>query len=312
MLTTESKVESFLEEYKRSRVIVESTVNAILSRTLSFEKKFNKAFYEFTKEEALEMFTESHAISNRSLQNANLILKHFALWFEDFRGAKTANIYTEITKEDLDRCVDKEKKRSLILSKDDLDEVIGQLINKTDAGILLLLFLGAGSNWLRELTYLNMDQVSLTDGMIYFKTGKKIPINYDQYEIIRLACEETELLSYGTTARVSAVRSHGIYKERFNVRVDSSDQNNPAALERRFRFVQRRLALVSRDLNIKLTSSGLQDGGLLYNLKMGMKRNNMTFEEYIKTEEAGILAKRYDVYSHLYAQILRDKFGNYF
>ena len=69
MLTTEMEMELFLTEYKRSRVIVEASVRAILNRALEFEKKFQKPFYEFTIDEILEMYKAAHAISDRSLQN---------------------------------------------------------------------------------------------------------------------------------------------------------------------------------------------------------------------------------------------------
>ena len=80
MLTTEREMESFLEEYKRSRIIIEGTVRAILNRALEFEKKFQKSFYEFTIEEILDMYKSTHSISDVTLQNANLTLKHAARW----------------------------------------------------------------------------------------------------------------------------------------------------------------------------------------------------------------------------------------
>ena len=83
MYTTEMEVESFLNEYSRSRVIIEATVRASLNRALGFEKKFQKPFYNFTIDEILEMYKSTHAISDRSLQNTNLILKHAARWMID-------------------------------------------------------------------------------------------------------------------------------------------------------------------------------------------------------------------------------------
>ena len=81
MFTTESQMNEFIEEYRRSRVIAETSVRAILKRAAGWEKSYGKAFYEFNKEEALEMFKSAHAISVVSLQNANLTLKHAARYF---------------------------------------------------------------------------------------------------------------------------------------------------------------------------------------------------------------------------------------
>ena len=76
MFTREQDIEEFLDEYRRSRVIIETTVRATLNKVLKFEDKFQKPFYEFSEEEVLKVFTSFHTISIISLQNSNLLLKH--------------------------------------------------------------------------------------------------------------------------------------------------------------------------------------------------------------------------------------------
>ena len=312
MYTSEAKVEEFLNEYKRSRVIIETSVMAVLYRALKFEQEFRKAFYEFSVKEVLDMYKSYHAINIRSLQNTNLILKHFAKWTLHEQGLSTDNVYDTITKNLIEDCVDIKKKEGLIFSKDDIEDIQSQLLNWTDKGILLMLFLGAGANWLKELTFFNMNQVSREDKLIYFKTGKIIPITDEDYEIIEKACEEDELMSFGTTSRISRVRSEGLYKIRFNALSSNSNPNNEEDAARRFRWTQRRLLLISQDLGIRLTSSSLQASGLLHYLQQGMKESGLSFREYTKTEGARSLARRYDIYSELAPQILLEKFEMYF
>ena len=309
MLTTETQINEFIAEYGRSRVIAETSVRAILKRAAGWEKSYGKAFYEFDKVEALEMFKAAHAISVVSLQNANLTLKHAARYFLKMAGG---SVYEEIGKYDLDECVDKGKRDGLMLSREDLTNIQNDLLNATDKGILEMLFLGAGGNWLKELTFFSMDQVSRNDGAIYFHTGKVIPITEEQYEMIKAACEETELISFGDTMRISKVQSEGFYKIRCNVLSTNSDPGSEQDLERRFRYVQRRLTLISQDLGVKLTSGGIQSGGLLHNLKNAVAESGLTFREYVKTEAAKSLARRYDIMSEFYGQILVDKFDKFF
>lgn len=309
MYTTESQINGFISEYRRSRVITETSVRAVLKRAAEWEKKLNKTFYTFDKEEALEMFKSAHAISVVSLQNANLTLKHAARYFLQLAGG---SVYEEIGKYDLEECVDKSKRDGLILSREDLTSIQNDLINATDKGILEMLFLGAGGNWLKELTFFDIDQVSRIDGQVYFRTGKIIPITDEQYEMIEAACEETELLSLGETMRVSKVQSEGFYKVRCNALSTNDNPSDEQDAERRFRYVQRRLSLISKDLDIKLTSGGLQTSGLLWNLKNAIAKSGLTFREYVKTEEAKELARRYDIMSELYSQILVDKFDKFF
>lgn len=312
MYTTESEVEKFLNEYSRSRVIIEATVRAILNRALEFERKFKKPFYEFTTEEIAEMYKSTHAISDRSLQNTNLTLKHAARWIVDVKKLNNKSVYEDITKEFIQGCVDTKRKEGMILTKDDLAEIQGDLLNWTDKGILQMLFLGAGSNWLKELTFFDMSQASRKEGLVYFKTGKTIPITYEDYELIRKACAEGELMSFGETSRISKVKSCGFFKVRFNALSDSDNPNDEQDLERRFRFIQRRLLLISKDLGVQLNSGGLQTSGLLHHLRQGVEESGMKFREYVKTTEAKELARRYDILSELYGQILIDKFEKYF
>lgn len=312
MLTTEREVESFLNEYKRSRVIIEGTVRASLNRALEFERKFQKPFYEFTVDEILEMYKSMHAISDRSLQNNNLTLKHATRWMADKKGLSIKSPYDEVTKDLILDCVDAKRKKNMVLTKDDLAEIQGELLNWTDKGILQMLFLGAGSNWLKELTFFDMSQVSRKDGLIYFRTGKTIPITEEDYMLIKNACEEEELISFGTTSRISKVKSYSFYKQRFNALSDNGDPTDEQDLERRFRFIQRRLLLISKDIGVQLTSGGIQTGGLLHHLKQDVEESGLTFREYVKTSEAKELARRYDILTSLYSQILVDKFEEYF
>ena len=312
ILTTELEVESFLSEYSRSRVIIEATVRASLNRALEFEKKFQKPFYGFTVDEILEMYKSVHAISDRSLQNTNLTLKHAARWMLDKKKLNIESPYEKITKELILGCVDTKRKKNMVLTKDDLTEIQGELLNWTDKGILQMLFLGAGSNWLKELTFFDMSQVSRKEGIAYFRTGKTIPITEEDYVLIKNACEEEELISFGETSRISKVKSYGFYKQRFNALSDNGDPTDEQDLERRFRFIQRRLLLISKDIGVQLTSGGIQTGGLLHHLRQGVEESGLKFREYVKTKEAKDLARRYDILSELYSQMLIDKFEEYF
>ena len=312
MLTTEMQMEMFLNEYSRSRVIVITSVRAVLNRALEFEQKFQKAFYEFTIDEVVEMYKSAHAISDRSLQNVNLILKHAARWMIDEQNLSIKSVYEDITKEIIQGCVDSERKESFILSKGDLTEIQNDLLNWTDKAILFLLFEGVGGHMLKELMFIDWDQVSRNDLKVYFRSGKVIDITAEQYELLKSAFQEEELISFGTTNRVSKVKSLGLYKARFNSLSDNDDITNAGDVERRYRFAQRRLMLISKDLGIAITSGSIQESGFLQYIKEGILHSGLDFLQYIKTEECKALARRYDLYTDLYVQIVKDKFFKYF
>lgn len=312
MYTSEKEVEDFLVEYKRSKVIIETTTRAALNRAIEFEERFGKPFYQFTTEEALEMYESAHAISVVSLQNTNLLLKNASRWMRYQQGDITDSAYEKITKDMLGTVVDIDKKNRLILSKDDLDEISNQLLNWTDRAILLMLFKGAGGYMLEELTFMKWEQISYTDLKVYFRNGKMIDITKQEYEILKNGFTEDELMSFGTTSRVAKVRSLGLYKVRSNALSDNDNPEDKADLERRYRWTQRRLALISDDLGVKLTAGGIQSSGLLWHLQQGVKETGLVFREFVRTEQALEISQKYDIFSAFYPQILCSKFEQYF
>ena len=312
MYTNEQEIEDFLQEYRRSRVIIETTTRATLNRAVKFEYRFNKPFYQFTIEEALKMYESVHAISVVTLQNNNLVLKHAVRWFAYQYKKEVGNTYEEMTKDQLSTVVDIEKQKSLILSREDINNLKDNLLNKIDQAIVEMLFQGAGGQWLKELTFLDRHQVDRERLMIYFKTGKNLPVTNEICELLLEAFAEDELVSFGSTTRVSKVAGNSLYKVRCNALSDNSDYHSEEDVQRRYRFAQRRLLLISKDLGIRLKASGLQASGLLHYIRLGMEETGLSFREFVKSDMAKKLAQRYDIRSELYSQILIDKFEAYF
>ena len=312
MYTNEVEIEDFLQEYGRSRVIIETTTRATLNRAVEFEHKFNKPFYCFTTEEALEMYKSVHAISVVTLQNNNLVLKHAARWFAYKYKKEVANTYEEMTKDILSEVVDVDKQKSLILGREDIDSLKDNLLNKIDQAIVEMLFQGAGGEWLKEVAFLDRRQLDREHLMVYFKTGKNLPVTDEICDLLIEAFAEDELISFGSTTRVSKVTGNGLYKVRCNALSDNSDYGDEQCVQRRYRFIQRRLLLITKDLGTRLTASGLQASGLLHYIRLGMEETGLSFREFVRTERAKWLAQRYDIRSDLYAQIIQDKLGQYF
>lgn len=312
MYTGELELEKFLKEYGRSRVIIETTTRATLNRAVGFEHRFNKPFYQFTTEEALEMYKDVHAISVVSLQNNNLVLKHAARWFAFQYNKEVSDAYETMTKEQLSTVVDVEKQRSMILSREDVDNIQSNLLNAIDRAIVEMLFQGVGGESLKELTFMDASNVDLTNHVLYFRTGKVIPVTDGICNMLMEAFVEDELMSFGSTSRVSKVTGNGLYKIRCNVLSENANPNDKADVERRYRWTQRRLILMSQDLGVKLTAGGLQASGLLHHIKLCVKEMGLGFREFVKMEKCRELAQRYDIRSEFYAQVLVEKFGQYF
>ena len=312
MYTSETKIEDFVQEYMRSRIVAETTVRAVLKRATEYEYLFKKHFYQFTEDEILKMFKDAHVISDMSLQNWNNILRHASRWILYKQGDDTVNAYENITKDKVKECIDIDKKQSMILSREDVNRIQEDLYNWTDKAIFELLFLGVGGKWLRELCYLEEDQVSKENMMIYFRNGKKIPIDERGYHILHEAFHETEMMSYSAEPKVSIVKSVGIYKIKKNTLYDNSNAKDEADAERRFRWAQRRLAIMRDYIGIPMTSGSIQNSGLLHCIQQEVSETGMPFREFVISERGKALAKRYDYYSDLYAISIVEKFKRFF
>lgn len=312
MYTSEQEIEDFLREYQRSKVVIATTVRATLNRAVEFEYKFNKPFYQFTTDEALEMYESIHTISVVSLQNSNLVLKHATRWFGHQYNKEISDTYETMTKEQLSTVVDTAKQRSMILSREDVDDIQSNLINATDRAIVEMLFQGVGGESLKELTFMDASNVDRTNSRIYFRTGKVIPVTDEVCDLLMEAFAEDELASFGSTSRVSKVIGSGLYKVRCNALSENADPDSKADTERRYRWVQRRLMLMSNDLGINLTSGGISASGLLWHIQQKINELGCDFREFVKTNTAKQLAQRYGIRSEFYGQILLEKFDIYF
>lgn len=312
IFTNKEVIEEFIKTYRNQKITIESSVIAAISTANQYEIHLNKYFYQFTKEEILKMYKDTHSISTRSLQNRNLILKDFTYYIIENRQLSIKNIYEDITRKDLSKCIDQNKKDNGLITREQLTGIQNNLNNYTDKGILEALFLGFGGNKLKELTFFDLRQIQKQNKTVVFENGKAIHLNDRQYILIAKAYFETSLTSSGTTGRTINVISHGFFKERSNARTPSNNPQNEDDLNRRYRFIQRRLILISKGFDLPITSGRIQDSGLLYYLQNAIKESGQTFNDYITTESAKKLAQRYDIHTEFYTQILKEKFALFF
>lgn len=313
LYTSEAYITSFINEYLRSRVVIETSLKAVINRALNNEERFEKAFYCFTKEEILEMYTDAQTRSIRSLSNWNKILRDASMWILEKEGKPLNSVYDEITKEDLATCIDEDKVDKLMITREQLNMMQAELINKTDIALLELMFRGVtGGDWMRELTYLEPEQVSHKELRIYFKNGKVVPIDEGAYDILQDAFEETELVAYTATMRVSRVTGRSIYKSRFNAVHSNDNIKDSDDAERRFRWAQRRLYIISEYLDVSLTPKSLNASGFWHESHIEMNELGIEdFKDYLRTENGKKLAYRFGFTTSNYIGVIFDKFRKY-
>lgn len=313
MYTTELQIEDFITEYRRSRIVAETTVRAVLKRAVEYESVYKKHFFDFSEKEILSMFKDAHVISDMSLQNWNSILKHAARWITlRLTGKATSSAYELITKDKVTQCLDIDKKNKAIISREDLMTIQDDLYNWTDSAILELLFRGVGGKWLRELCYLDKKQVSQNDMAIYFKNGKVVPIDNRCYKLLQAAFSEEEMMSYAEEPKISVVKSVGIYKIRANTLYSNEDAKSEVDAARRYRWLQRRMTMIRDYIGVHMTSNTIQNSGFLHYLREGVNKTGLSFRDFVYSEEGQKLAERYDILSEYAATTVIEKFKQYF
>lgn len=312
MYTLESQKEEFLKEYFRSRVVSTTMCNAVLNRALGNEKRFGKVFYEFTKEEILQMYTDAKVKSNRTLQNWNLTLKHASRWFLHTQGKSLDNSYEIVTRDDLNQCVDADAVKQMLITKEQLQTMQDDLLNYTDKAILSLLFMGVGGENLKEITFLTSDQLSTKENKIYFRTGKMIVLSDRDYEIVRKAFEEDTLISYNDDSTVIGVSTGGIYKIRGNTINENDNINNADDRRRRMRWLHRRVTIMSEYLGIKMTPKSINASGLWHELHQKMQEKGIDdLREYLNTDSGRRVCYRFGFMGEHSASTVLDKFRRY-
>lgn len=312
MYTTESQKEEFLKEYFRSRVVSTSMVNAVMNRAIENERVFGKHFYQFSKEEIMQMYTEAKTKSNRTLQNWNLTLKHASRWFLHNQGEPQQSAYECITREELEGCIDMDAVKQMLITKEQLHTMQDDLLNYTDKAILTLLFLGVGGDSLKEITFLTADQLSSKEKKIYFRTGKLICLSDRDYDIVKKAIEEDSLISYNDDSNVVRVSTGGIYKLRPNTINTNDNIHDEDDRRRRFRWLHRRVNIMGDYLGVKMTPKSINASGLWHSIQEKMKEKGITdVREYLQTDSGKRVCWHFGFMGEHSAATVLDKFRRY-
>ena len=163
---------------------------------------------------------------------------------------------------------------------------------------------------MKDVTYLSEKQISKSDMSIYYRDGRRIEIDQKTYDILMKAFHEDELISYTPgSSKVITVSTGEIYKVRSNTLYDNNNMKDEVELERRGRWLQRRLAILTDYLGVKLTPKILNASGFWHFAHTEMEEMGIeNFRDYLYTNQGKELAYRFGFQSQYYASILLEKY----
>lgn len=297
----ENLKEGFCKDYLKSRIIQKTSLYGLLRKIEPYEEELQKDISEFTKDEAISMYTDMKSKSVYSLMNNNAILKAYYAWKKYYHGTKTESAFDDITIEDLRPCVN--KGANILLSREDVTEIEEQLLNASDKAIIELLFNGIAGKNMEDIYAVSEECVK---GNTLVVNGKKFPMTDRLKELLPNAFVETEIMSYGETMRVVPVVGKGqIYKERCNTR----GVNTP---DSKFRFFYRKIQIFRDYLGIpSLTMKNIATSGLWHYLNCGAKEAGLDIKGFLRTEEGKKLAVRYGFSEDYYVDNVYAKYEQY-
>ena len=234
--------EGFCQDYLRSRITQKTSLYGFFRKIESYEERLDKDVSEFTREEALAMYTGLKSRSVYTLMNDNTILKAYCAWLQYHHGL-SLDVYEQITIDDLKPCID--KNASKLLSKEEIIEIEDQLLNSTDAAIVQCLFESIAGPSMRDITELNEYMLDKDNERIMFLDGRIFNISTRLCKLLAEAFQEEEYICYGKTLKVKNLQGKGkLIKERDNVHAEDSD-------DRRFRAIYRKIMVIREYVGVK-------------------------------------------------------------
>lgn len=281
----EDMKEGFCKDYLRSRIIQKTSLYGLFRKIESYEEDLAKDVSEFTRDEALAMYSGLKSRSVYTLMNNNTILKAYCAWLQHHHGLNS-DVYEQITIDDLKPCVD--KNASKLLSKEEIIEIEDQLLNVTDAAILQCLFEGIAGPSMRDITELNESMLDKENDRLIFPDGRIFNISYRLCDLLYEAFQEEEYICYGETLIVKKLQGRGkLFKDRDNAHAADSD-------DKRFRAVYRKIQVIRNHIGIKeLTMKGIAASGFLYYLRKCLNETGLDLKEFLRTENGEQLMLRY-------------------
>ena len=293
--------EGFIKDYMRSRVVAQTSLYSLFRKVEPYEQELNKDCSEFTKEEISQMYKEFGARSHYVLLNYNVILKAYCVWRKHYHKTTADIAYDNITTEMARSLIPEDARK--VLSREEVTEIEDQLLNISDAAIVELLFVGVSGKNMEDIYGVSEECIH---GDLLIINGKEFPITDRLAELLPKAFNETEIMSYGNTMKVSPVEGKGrIYKERANARgIETEDA--------KFRYFYRRIQLFREYLGIPgLTMKNISASGLLYYLKCGMNETNLDLRNFLRTEDGKKIATRYGFSQDYYVENVYAKYAQY-
>ena len=289
--------EQFLRERKSVAEIANNTESGFKFAEF-YENSYGKDLCEWTTIEILGFFKYYGTAKIQSLINLKSSFQIYTNWcLKNGLVPDSQNHYMEITTQDLCRCIDLNKLRRLVVTRDELLSGLHKIPNYSDRFIILGIFEGISTKN-HTLAKISFDQV---EGNKIVTPNRTYIISDELFRIICVAEQEKERIVGG--GKPDEPYAESPYIVRPTVRANA--QRNPCILiGSRFRR-----GLSEMGFSAEITQRDLAESGRLEYLKKKMTETGLSFvdvEKRFREEHEKMFGtiQNYTVYHATYGSLV--------
>lgn len=297
MYNEERKLQ-FLKE-RKSEVELSPNTEVWFESMAYFEKEYDRDICEWTSTEIIRYMKYMSTPRIQTLVIFKGAMSMYTDWCITNRlVTDNQNHYAELTTETLCQCVDFEKLRTLLLTREELLENIQTLNNYSDRFIFLGLFEGINAQNLVNVSVSDLDgnELRLHDGRI-------ITISKELCHTILMAAEETTWVSTKIRQReYDYIPSDKIIR---SIDVKNPQTNMMLLIGGRFRSALKYMGLPS-----EISRKDIMEGGRLDYIKQIMQKKNLPLDNVLRSDIRNAIETRYGkiqnltIYENIYGKFI--------
>lgn len=271
------------EQYIKERheaVVLSSNVETIFSLAADMEDKYGRDLCEWNSDEILGFYKYYSTTSIQSLILINNLLTTYTNWcVVNGLVNDNQNHYMEIKTPELCQCVDINKLKKLIHTREEILQEIKQIPNYVDQFIILGLFEGIPIN---KDCLASVKLQDIKGNTLTLITGENRKLSNELVNIAHLAAEEE---TYTLTGVTRGEREFPYLPSEYIIRSYQTRRNsNPKEKTKLIGYYLRK-ALKYTDLGDEITIKMITEMGRLEMIRRMMKQYGISFEDAIRKSE---------------------------
>lgn len=244
--------ERFFMERENTYLKIRLIMRTFFNSTKEYEEKLEKDCSCFTTQEILNMYSSYATRSWEYLLNFNSQLKIYTSWcIKENLVPDNQNHYEEIDKNDIYNCLNIGLKKTMILTRKEIERAIVQLPNISDQFLILALFEGIGGVGFGDFYELD---ISKFNGNVVQLKDRELVISTKLSEMAKESANEYQKYNYDGPLRTGyRADDNSIVKDSSNAFTDSEARNT--------KKIQRRIAAIESVYGKAFGYVGLKNSG---------------------------------------------------